>query len=374
MIIAVSSCSGDEPAQTGPAQELLSRSTDDEPIGKDKGDSVFNLVRTPNAPMLEFETEKEYEVLLEEIEEAMDYEAKKAIVNSYFPNFKSLQDSYSDLIDKLDKLPSENSDSTRVSAYSGETIEGVQQQIREQHGSFYFPFIDGDAGPYLMVSDTDKAYLANINGDVKIAGEVVNCMDLKTYNDLTELGRSIAVVAMPQAAPAGASWFDCRKGKQIEKPKASPWNYFVLNNKCYKSMIDIRRQISKKWKMRTRYEVTFRKSTCFLCFSGWTNTKLESYFNVVEIDKYNSYSKTTRTSYYHKRGRSSHDFETLCYVLHDGKAPMIRWNRILPMKKATVTMTYRDDKQTFTDTYTFTLPARYNDRDESKRLDPYVIL
>lgn len=68
-----------------------------------------------------------------------------------------------------------------------DTEEGYKQ-FKEKYSNLYFPEYNDDYSAYLPVSDKNIAKLLNSNGDVMIEGKVVNLIDIKSYNQLVELG------------------------------------------------------------------------------------------------------------------------------------------------------------------------------------------
>lgn len=59
---------------------------------------------------------------------------------------------------------------------------------KEKYSSFYFPEVGDDYSIYLPISDRNIAKLANPDGFVMVNGELVDCKDISTYEDLVDLG------------------------------------------------------------------------------------------------------------------------------------------------------------------------------------------
>lgn len=59
---------------------------------------------------------------------------------------------------------------------------------KEKYSSFYFPEVGDDYSIYLPISDKNIAKLANEDGFVMVDGELVDCKDISTYEDLERLG------------------------------------------------------------------------------------------------------------------------------------------------------------------------------------------
>lgn len=59
---------------------------------------------------------------------------------------------------------------------------------KEKYSSFYFPEVGDDYSIYLPISDKNIAKLANEDGFVMVDGELVDCKDISTYEDLERFG------------------------------------------------------------------------------------------------------------------------------------------------------------------------------------------
>ena len=64
-------------------------------------------------------------------------------------------------------------------------------EFKEKHPTLFFPEYENDYSAYLPVSNKYVAQLLNINGDVKIGGEIVNMKDVNSYEQLVELGEAM---------------------------------------------------------------------------------------------------------------------------------------------------------------------------------------
>lgn len=58
---------------------------------------------------------------------------------------------------------------------------------KEKYSSFYFPEVGDDYSIYLPISDKNIARLANEDGFVMIGGELIDCKDISSYEDLERL-------------------------------------------------------------------------------------------------------------------------------------------------------------------------------------------
>jgi hypothetical protein len=66
--------------------------------------------------------------------------------------------------------------------------EGGYEEFKEKHSTLFFPETEDDYSAYLPTSDKDIAKLLNVNGEIIIGGEVVNMLDITSYEQLKELG------------------------------------------------------------------------------------------------------------------------------------------------------------------------------------------
>ena len=65
---------------------------------------------------------------------------------------------------------------------------GGYEEFKEKYPMLYFPEEGGDYSVYLPVSDKNIAKLLNSDGEVVIGGEIVNLIDLNSYEELVNLG------------------------------------------------------------------------------------------------------------------------------------------------------------------------------------------
>lgn len=91
-------------------------------------------------------------------------------------NFKSMYKEYEEALEEADNY------------YDSETH---YLEYKEKYSNLYFPEYMDDYSVYLPVSDKDVAKLLNVNGDVKINGNIVNMKDVSTYEKLVELGETM---------------------------------------------------------------------------------------------------------------------------------------------------------------------------------------
>lgn len=66
-------------------------------------------------------------------------------------------------------------------------IEGGYERFKSKYSSLYFPEYEDDYSAYLPVSDKNIAKLLNEKGEVMIGGEIVNLINIDSYDKLIEL-------------------------------------------------------------------------------------------------------------------------------------------------------------------------------------------
>ena len=80
---------------------------------------------------------------------------------------------------------------------------------KEKYSSFYFPEVGDDYSIYLPISDKNIARFANEEGFIMIEGELVDCKDISTYEDLECLG-----LTPPNEKTRSSEIFYRKDGKQ----------------------------------------------------------------------------------------------------------------------------------------------------------------
>lgn len=80
---------------------------------------------------------------------------------------------------------------------------------KEKYSSFYFPEVGDDYSIYLPISDKSIAKLANEDGFVMVDGELVDCKDISTYEDLDRFG-----LTPPNGKTKSTEIFSREEGKQ----------------------------------------------------------------------------------------------------------------------------------------------------------------
>lgn len=66
------------------------------------------------------------------------------------------------------------------------------KEFKDKYSNLYFPEYGDDYSVYLPVSDKNVAKLLNSNGEIEIAGTILNMKDITSYEQLVELGETMS--------------------------------------------------------------------------------------------------------------------------------------------------------------------------------------
>lgn len=117
--------------------------------------------------MLNFESKQSLNSILSKIGQMDSHEALKV------EDFKSLFDIYDEA---LEEAPTYYDSKENYKTF------------KEKYSSLYFPEHGNDYAAYLPISDKNLAKLANGDGNILVAGEIIDCKNISTYEDLAALG------------------------------------------------------------------------------------------------------------------------------------------------------------------------------------------
>ncbi|WP_448908478.1 hypothetical protein [Hoylesella shahii] len=248
-----------------------------------------------NADMLQFTSENEYQQAVQTIASLDNKTQKELWYKTKFGNFKSLKSVF---------------DSAMIDAAKLDESKKAFEQYKEKYDKYlYFADYKDDCGAYLPVSNSDAAYLLNADGNVIIAGKVVNKKDIDTYTKLQSAG--VAMYDNNNSAQTRANWgyniiqHTVRAGEErsgnVGEEFDSGW--WVQNKR--KVRIKCGRKVEKGisiqgflYTMKIHIEISFRKKT----WLGWANYASETDTEGEFSGGYNGKIK------YHERAWSSHDF------------------------------------------------------------------
>jgi hypothetical protein len=89
--------------------------------------------------------------------------------------------------------------------------EGGYEEFKEKYSSLYFPECGEDYAAYLPLKDKEIAKLLNVKGEILIGGEIVNLIDINSYEQLIALGR---------VSPSDEqNWISTRSNKEENLPQ-----------------------------------------------------------------------------------------------------------------------------------------------------------
>lgn len=248
-----------------------------------------------NADMLQFTSENEFQQAVQTIASLDNKTQKEQWNKTKFGNFKSLNSVF---------------DSAMIDAAKLDESRKAFEQYKEKYDQYlYFADYKDDCGAYLPVSNSDAAYLLNADGNVIIAGKVVNKKDIDSYTKLQSAG--VAMYDNNNSAQTRANWgyniihHTVRAGEErsgnVGEEFDSGW--WVQNKR--KVRIKCGRKVEKGisiqgflYTMKIHIEISFRKKT----WLGWANYASETDTEGEFSGGYNG------KIIYHERAWSSHDF------------------------------------------------------------------
>jgi lipoprotein len=257
-----------------------------------------------NADMLQFTSENEYQQAVQTIASLDNKTQKEQWNKTKFGNFKSLKSVF---------------DSAMIDAAKLDESKKAFEQYKEKYDQYlYFADYKDDCGAYLPVSNSDAAYLLNADGNVIIAGKVVNKKDIDSYEKLQLTGVAMYSNNISNLTRAGWGYNIIQhsttafqdKSNNVGEEFDSGW--WVQNKR--KVRLKCGRKVEKsitingyKYTMKVHVEVSFRKKT----WLGWANYASETDTEAEFSGGYNGKIK------YHERAWSSHDFyEDVIHLQH----------------------------------------------------------
>lgn len=260
-------------------------------------DSLNEVVDQSNQPqvvsrsaenMLSFDSEASFQQAVETLKSMNSWEEKNSWLKSNFGDFQSMQSVYDAAMVEAENL--------------GETEEEYKS-FKDKYSTLYFPMYQEDCGYYIPLKDLDMATLVNENGNVRIAGNVVNKKDITSYQELMDLGRAYYEGSKgAQSRAVGTSGETFIFDKNVEDI-GSTWDSGWHKENGKKVKLKIRRRIVD-WSMKLHTEFCFRKKTVF----GWANYSSTSTITGT-AKMYNDSGDCLQTIdiSHHESGHSSHD-------------------------------------------------------------------
>lgn len=234
--------------------------------------------------MLSFDTEESFQQAVKTLQSMASWEEKESWLKANFGDFQSMQSLYDMAMAEAE--------------YLGET-EAEYKAFKDKYSSLYFPMYKEDYGYYIPLRNLNMAFLVNRNGDVCIAGNVVNKKDITSYDDLQDLGRAYYEKPKGRATNASESFIFNKDVEDVGSTWDSGW--YEANSR--KAKLKVRRRIVN-WTMLLHTEFCFRKKT----WLGWSNYSSESTITGTAM-MYNDSGFCTQTINinHSESGRSSHD-------------------------------------------------------------------
>lgn len=237
--------------------------------------------------MLSFDSEASFQQAVETLKSMNSWEEKNSWLKANFGNFQSMQFVYDTAMAEAENL--------------GET-EDEYRAFKDKYSTLYFPMYKEDYGYYIPLKDLAMADLVNENGNVIIAGNVVNKKDITSYNELMDLGRAYYGISQGMQSRAAGESETFIFQKDVEDV-GSTWDSGWHKENGKKVKLKIRRRIVN-WTMLLHTEFCFRKKT----WLGWTNYSSNSTITGT-AKMYNDdglCSQTVNISH-SESGKSSHD-------------------------------------------------------------------
>lgn len=216
-------------------------------------DSLNEAVDQSNKPqvvsrsvenMLSFDSDASFQQAVETLKSMNSWEEKNSWLKANFGDFQSMQSVYDAAMAEAENL--------------GETEEEYKA-FKDKYSTLYFPMYQEDYGYYIPLRDLDMAALVNENGNVRIAGSVVNKKDLTSYQELAALGRAYYNYGINLCAESST---ELKNGFVIGERYESGWrkeNGKKINFKA--------RRLVRDDALKLHIEISFRKKT----WLGWTN-------------------------------------------------------------------------------------------------------
>lgn len=205
--------------------------------------------------MLSFDTEASFQQAVNTLKSMNSWEEKDSWLKSNFGDFQSMQSVYDSAMAEAENL--------------GETEEEYKS-FKDKYSTLYFPMYQEDYGYYIPLRDLDMASLVNENGDVRIAGNVVNKKDITSYDDLMALGRAYYESPKGMQSRAAATSETFIFNRDVENI-GTTWDLGWHHENGKKVKLKVRRRIVN-WAMLLHTEFCFRKKT----WLGWTNYSSKS--------------------------------------------------------------------------------------------------
>lgn len=248
-----------------------------------------------NSSMLHFNSEKDYQQAIESLASLENKGQKDQWLKSKYGKFTSLKAVYDSAMIDAAKLD--------------ESKEAFVQYKDKYKKSLYFANYKDDCGAYLPVTNTDAAYLLNADGNVSIAGKVINKRDVDSYAKLQQAG--VAMYDNKFLALTRGGWsynilhhsttaFQDKSNNVGEEFDSGWWkqNKRKVRLKCGRKVLKGYSLQGYTFVMKMHLEVSFRKKT----WLGWAN-----YSSVTEtVGEFEGGLNDVDT--YRESGWSSHDF------------------------------------------------------------------
>ena len=284
-------------------------------------------VNKENSSMLHFNSEKDYQQAIESLASLENKGQKDQWLKSKYGEFTSLKAVYDSAMIDAAKLD--------------ESKEAFVQYKNKYKKSLYFANYKDDCGAYLPVTNTDAAYLLNADGNVSIAGKVINKRDVDSYAKLQQA--SIAMYDNDYSTLTRAGWGykiiqhtvrvgENRSGNVGEEFDSGWWiqNKRKIRLKCGRKVEKGFSLQGYRYTMKIHVEVSFRKKT----WLGWANYASETETKAEFEGGYNG------TKVHRERAWSSHDFyqEIMFEPYFDGKGHELWYNGPIEGK---LTVNYR---------------------------------
>lgn len=230
--------------------------------------SVLNYsnTRTQEDNILIFESETDFQKVMEEISSFDSDEEKLQWVKTKFPEFSSIQTLYWEAMQEMAEINAEDKE--------------VCERFQSKYSALYFPLYKEDGGFYIPMKNLDAAFLANENCEVIIGGLLKNLRDIWSYGTLMDLGRAYYSTSIPMTRASMGS-FSLNKTDQNSVGPEYDSDWTIYGSKKVKLKA---RRVFKKYTVAPGFngsesllhlEFCFRKQTWF----GWGNVKRESEIN-----------------------------------------------------------------------------------------------
>ncbi|MBO4826240.1 MAG: hypothetical protein J5506_03245 [Prevotella sp.] len=279
--------------------------------------SPTESVESTNDEMLSFDSEAEFQEAIDVLN-GLTPEEQQLWVKNHYGNFHSLEELYLKALEEAEDLD--------------ESEESFNAYKAKYDKYLYFASFLDDCGVYLPVTNKTMALLLNIDGNVRIAGEIRNMKDVDSYLQIQENGDALYSYDLMPTRGNGAYWqpryishstsFGGESSGNIGQEYDSYWweqSKRRIRLKCGRKGDTVSNYTDFYYgrRMRIHIEISFRKKT----WLGWSNYSSSTTTTGTFTGGYNG------SINFHKEADSSHDwYHDIPYTVVSGPGDIILYN------------------------------------------------